>query len=340
MTEQTPIRAIEQDLTAPKEGVFAGLSNAAYHGGPGISKSGLDLIRRSPMHYRHSLTVSREPTPDQRIGTLAHTMILEPETVWDHYATPFVAPEGALSTVEEIKDRLKGLGLPVTGKKAELAARLLDADPSIILLDDARAAHAAAVGDRAIVTAEEMAQAEAIRDAVMAHPAAGKLLAPGAGVAELSAYWRDPETGVLCRCRPDWWRHDGTIVDLKTARDASPSGFPGSILSWRYHVQAAFYLDGIERAKAAGGVDMPAPKAFVFVAVEKVAPYAVAVYHLDVQQSVAIGRREYREDLDTYAECARSGIWPGYGDKIQSISLPEWRLRQEEFSIEQEVYAA
>ena len=171
MTEQTPIRAIEQDLTAPKEGVFAGLSNAAYHGGPGISKSGLDLIRRSPMHYRHSLTVSREPTPDQRIGTLAHTMILEPETVWDHYATPFVAPEGALSTVEEIKDRLKGLGLPVTGKKAELAARLLDADPSIILLDDARAAHAAAVGDRAIVTAEEMAQAEAIRDAVMAHRA-------------------------------------------------------------------------------------------------------------------------------------------------------------------------
>lgn len=333
MNQQTSIEAI-------KPGVFAGISNASYHGGAGISKSGLDIIRRSPLHYQHSLTARRDPTPDQRIGTLAHALILEPETVWDHYATPFVAPEGALATVDEIKERLKGLGLPVSGKKSDLSTRLLESDPSIVLLDDARALHAETVGDREIVSAEEMAQAEAIRDAVMAHPAAGKLLAPGSGVAELSAYWNDTETGVLCRCRPDFWRHDGTIVDLKTARDASPAGFPGSILSWRYHVQAAFYLDGIARARAAGGVDMPAPKAFVFVAVEKVAPYAVAVYHLDAQQSLAIGRREYREDIGTYAECARSGVWPGYGDKIQSISLPEWRLRQEDYATDQEVYAA
>lgn len=339
MTEQTAIHTIVQDFAAPRAGVFAGISNASYHGGPGISKSGLDIVRRSPLHYQHSLTARREPTPDQRIGTLAHALILEPETVWENYATPFVAPEGALATVDEIKDRLRGLGLPISGKKSELAARLLDADPSVILLDDARALHAETVGDRAIVTADEMAQAQAIRDAVMAHPAAGKLLAPDAGVAELSCYWRDPETGVLCRCRPDFWRHDGTIVDLKTARDASPDGFSSSINSWRYYAQAAFYLDGITAARVAGGVDMPAPRAFVFVAVEKVAPYAVAVYHLDAQ-SVGIGRREYREDLATYAECLGSNVWPGYGDKIQSISLPEWRLRQDEFNTEQEVYAA
>lgn len=340
MTEQTAIAPIVQDFAEPREGVFSGISNADYHGGPGVSKSGLDLIRRSPMHYRHALTMRREPTPDQRIGTLAHALILEPETVWDNYASPFVAPEGALATVDEIKDRLKQLGLPISGKKAELSARLLEADPSIVLLDDARALHAAAVGDRAIVSAEEMAQAEAIRDAVMAHPAAGKLLTPGLGVAELSAYWRDPQTSVLCRCRPDYWRHDGIVVDLKTARDASPDGFRKSILGWRYHVQAAYYLDGITRARAADGVDMPAPRSFVFIAVEKAAPYGVAVYNIDTQ-SIDIGRREYREDLDIYAECKGSGIWPGYGDKIQSISLPEWRLRQDEFeNAEQGVYAA
>lgn len=332
MNQQTSIEAI-------KPGVFAGISNASYHGGPGISKSGLDIIRRSPLHYQHSLTARREPTPDQRIGTLAHALILEPETIWDHYSTPFVAPEGALATVEEIKERLKGLGLPISGKKAELSARLLDADPSVVLLDDARALHAETVGDRAIVTAEEMAQAEAIRDAVMSHPAAGKLLAPGSGVAELSAYWRDKKTGALCRCRPDWWRHDGIVIDLKTARDASPEGFSKSIQGWRYHVQAAFYLDGIAHARAAGGVDMPAPRAFVFIGVEKTAPYAVGVYTLDAQ-SLEIGRREYREDLATYAECRGADVWPGYGDKIQSISLPEWRLRQDELNTDQEVYAA
>lgn len=332
MNQQTSIEAI-------KPGVYAGIPNADYHSGPGISKSGLDIVRRSPLHYQHSLTARRDPTPDQRIGTLAHALILEPETIWEHYASPFIAPEGALATVDELKERLKGLGLPIGGKKAELAARLLEADPSAILLDDARALHAETVGDRAIVSADEMTQAEAIRDAVMAHPAAGKLLAPGSGVAELSAYWRDQETGSLCRCRPDWWRHDGIVVDLKTARDASPEGFSKSILGWRYHVQAAYYLDGIKSARAARGVKMPAPKAFVFVAVEKAAPYAVGVYTLDAQ-SVEIGRREYREDLAAYAQCRNSDVWPGYGDKIQSISLPEWRLRQDEYATDQEVYAA
>jgi exodeoxyribonuclease VIII len=65
----------------------------------------------------------------------------------------------------------------------------------------------------------------------------------------------------------------------------------------------------------------------VFLVVEKKPPYAVAVYVLD-PESIALGRAEYRRDLQLYAECKRTGVWPGYGDKIQTIGVPQWKLFQ------------
>jgi len=314
-------------------GIYAGLSNAEYHGGPGVSKSGLDKIRKSPAHFNEAMKKGySEPTVSQRLGTLAHALLLEPETFWDIYALPFDAPEGALSTMDDMKARLKDLDQPVSGKK-----------PDAVFLDDAKASYAEGVGAREVITAEEFEKVEGMRDAVMAHPKAGKLLAPGSGVAELSCYWRDPETGVLCRCRPDWWRNDGVVVDLKTARDASPEGFSKSINDWRYYVQDPFYTDGATAALEQGPQDVPAPekpKAFAFVAVEPVKPYAVGVYYLE-PQSRDIGRREYREDIARYAECLNADQWPAYSEKIEPIGLPGWRLAREEFNNDEEgVYVA
>lgn len=63
-------------------GVYPNLSNEEYHGGPGISKSGLDLIHRSPLHYRAAKTAANdnEPTAAQAIGTAFHSLLLEPES--------------------------------------------------------------------------------------------------------------------------------------------------------------------------------------------------------------------------------------------------------------------
>lgn len=335
-------------MTERNPGVYAGIPNTDYHRGPGISKSGLDLIARSPLHYRYATDAAnendRQPTPDQRIGSLAHALILEPETFADHYALPFEAPEGALAGSDEIKERLRDLGLKVSGAKSELIERLRDADPSAVFRDDLFAEYLAENEGKTIISREEHDAAIAMRSAVMSHPLA-RLLLTGDGKAELSAYWNDPETGVLCRCRPDYWRADGVLVDLKTTADASPEAFARSVLDWRYHVQAAMYLEGTTAAIFQGEIDdapkvpFPAdadgsdpdefavnhPHAFVFVVVEKKPPHAVACYMLDAE-TIAIGQRDLRKALATYAECERSGQWPGLGDGLQALSLPEWYI--------------
>src|SRR5438094_594980 len=65
-------------------GIYDNISNADYHGGPGISNSGLALVRRSPLHYRASKLAAndnqpKESTPAQAIGTAFHALMLEPE---------------------------------------------------------------------------------------------------------------------------------------------------------------------------------------------------------------------------------------------------------------------
>ncbi len=62
-----------------------------YHAGPGVSKSDLDLIARSPAHYRAQKAAPREATPAMIIGSAFHTATLEPEKFDLEFA---VAPEG------------------------------------------------------------------------------------------------------------------------------------------------------------------------------------------------------------------------------------------------------
>ncbi len=135
------------------------------------------------------------------------------------------------------------------------------------------------------------------------------------GEAERTYEWDDPETGAPCKCRVDWITSDGkTVVDLKTTNDASERGFISSARKFRYDVQSAFYLDGIEEAT---GVR---PERFVFMCVEKEAPYAVGLYEID-SESVELARLKYQDDLRVWQECRTIGYYPGYTNEIVTVKV-------------------
>jgi exodeoxyribonuclease VIII len=262
------------------------MDNESYHRHPAVSKSRLDSIARSPLHYwaKH-LDPNRWPaeaTPAMLIGSAVHTSVLEPDE-WDaNYA---VTPAGI--------NRRTNAG------KAEWDV------------------FTTAAGSRTVISREDADLVGKITEGVFAHPAAGGLLGLP-GKAETSLFWKDAETGLECKCRPDYLLDDGsTIVDLKTTESASPADFMQSIIKFRYHVQAAWYLHGVEQATG------KRPEQFVFVCIEKRPPFACAAY-VAAPEMVQIGWDTARANLNRLAECMAADAWPGYSDQVELINLPAW----------------
>lgn len=278
-------------------GLIKDMSNDDYHRGPGISKSHLDKIAKSPAHYWAAyIDPNREPsepTAAMRMGTLIHTAVLEPDTL---SARTIIAPEGI--------DRRTKDG------KAAWAAFQIEA------------------AGREIITADENTLLTRIQDRVLNHPIAGKLLSDG--VAEQSFFSKrviqtmNYDTGQIIereeilKCRPDWMTNNGVMVDLKSTDDASPDGFGRSVVNYRYYIQAPWYCDILEEIYG------EPPSAFVFIAVEKTWPHAVGVYFA-TQDQIEIGRDHYQKDLRQIVTSKATNWWPDFSStEAQPIKLPGW----------------
>jgi exodeoxyribonuclease VIII len=103
-------------------------------------------------------------------------------------------------------------------------------------------------------------------------------------IAEASIYWYEDD--ILCKCRPDMIcpplnepNSDNKIVvvDYKTTISCEPFAFNKSVKKYGYDMQAAWYRRGIQMA----GYDIDS---FVFIAQEKVHPYASKVFRITEEQ--------------------------------------------------------
>jgi hypothetical protein len=272
-----------------KPGLHRGLSFDEYAAIQNAANhSTLEHFRQTPLHARHyMLTGGDEETAALRRGWATHAAVLEP----DRFAAQFVA-------APKVDRRTK----------------------------DGKAAWAdfqAANTDRLILTDEEMDLCQKLRAAVWSHPTAAEILA-AKGMNEVSLVWKDAETEVDCKGRIDricsyaGW---SCLVDLKTTRDAGRRAFESSVQRFGYHSQAAFYIDG---AQAVAPRDVE--RKWLWIAVETEAPYACAVYEIE-DAALSMGRDEYRKHLRAYAECLRTGEWPGYPAGIDYCGLPSWAYR-------------
>ena len=255
------------------------LSNAEYHAKSGINKSKLDEVEKSPAHFEAKFLkdyIKPAPTPALILGSAYHKMQTESSGFYDEFV---IAPE--------VNKRTK------VGKEAwaefEKGAK-----------------------GKQLITEAQLSQVEAMVGSVLDHPAASKLMGLK-GKAEITKTWKDYETGLECKCRPDWYcPKDKILVDLKTTEDASPEGFARSVNKFRYHVQAAWYIRPFENIDT-----------FIFIAVEKSPPYAVVCYNASAEM-IAAGDRAATKNLQTIKTCMETKRWPSYADTIQTLDLPRW----------------
>lgn len=253
-------------------GYYRDLSNEAYHGGEGVSKTQLDLIAKAPALFQWSKAAPEDPDKSKALdfGDATHAFLLEPHRFTAQYA---VGPANAPRNTKAGKEAWEEF-------------------------------EAALTGGQVVLTADQGKQLQLIRESVMAHPHA-RWLIETAGDVEASIYWNDEREGVLCRCRPDKAIPAlGWLLDLKTTADMAR--FIRYFHEYRYHVQDSYYSDGY----AAHFGEQPA--AFVFLVVSTsidCGKYPVRLFTMDAEAKAA-GRAEYQHNLSTYADCLRNNEWP------------------------------
>lgn len=253
-------------------GVYYDLSNEQYHVGPGISKSGLDLIDKSPSIFKWNQNAPRheEKLAALDLGTALHCMLLEP----DEFNSRFVgAPEVNRRTI--------------AGREKEQA-----------FFDECKSE------GFTVITHEEREKLNFMRDSVMAHPV-GRYIFDQDGTNEASIYWTDQETGELCRVRPDRFIEvNGRPVIVDVKKIDGIDRFKRHVFDFRYHVQAAMYRRGFE---AQFGV-LPDFWFLVVSSTVSAGRYEVDVIQLpaDVLNE---GEERYRSNLNLYHQCKQANDW-------------------------------
>lgn len=261
-----------------------------YHNAPGVSSTMLKWVDQSPATYRHYILNPEPPSEAMEFGNILHTMVLEPDKFYERYA---VAPEGM--------DR-----------------RGTNAWKELVSVNHGKT----------VIKFVEFERAKKMAEVARLHGRSQLL----DGLKELSFFWKDPTTGILCKCRPDNLTSKGVIVDYKTAETVFPKReWSRQLGNYGYHIQAAFQLDGVLHAMEqvnhtfAEGMK---PGKVVHYAQEKdganlVKPWLVA------EGTIHLGRRKYKELLGIIKSCEESGTWPGYPEKIEEVSAPDYLFEGE-----------
>lgn len=270
-----PIKSPERKLYSP--GIYD-ISNEEYHSSQGVSRSGLMLFQKSPLHYADQYLYGNKKKESRSlyVGKAVHTYVLEPKKFEENY---FIA--------EKVDGRTK------EGKKRNDEI-LTEAKGKVVIKQD----------DYEVI--------QSLGNAILHHPTASLFL-KNAQV-EKSIFWRDCTTNVMVKCRPDIWLPN-IVADIKTTEDASYEAFQRDIFKYGYDMQTGMIQDGIYHRT------QKKIETFVFIAVEKQPPYAVAIYDID-KDIIEYGHQKYKTLLKNFRDHEESQDWSGY--KTRTITLPAY----------------
>lgn len=279
-------------MTALTPGVYD-IPAKQYHADPcpepSLSASiGWEIINRSPAHAREKHPRLNPDFQSEHkavfdLGSAAHNMVLR-QNVWREEIAVVDATDWRTKAAREARDTARDAGrYPVLQEQYDSLDRMVSVLES--------------------------------------HPQAGRAFTDGKP--ERSFIWRDKETGVYMRCRPDWTPDEpaNPFPDYKTTQDANPAKWDRRfLLDHGGCLRAAFYEDGIRQAC---GVSKPA---LYYVVQEVAPPYCVIVRVVD-EEILRIGRAMLRKAIHTWAECLNADKWPAY-PLVGALALPGWADNQ------------
>lgn len=258
-----------------------GIENEAYHGSSELSRStAWSLLTTCPAKVKHDRENPSPATPALIIGDAFHTATLEPARFESEFA---VKPK-----------QLGGKG-PSSAVYKEAFADMQAEEPHVKWLTES---------DYQMVC--DMASS------ALDHPILKQYLAETDAVIEGTGYFECE--GAKCKVRPDLYLPGaGVVIDLKSTMDASARGFAKSVRQFGYAFQVAWYLEGLRLAGEK-------PTEFIFLAVEKKAPYLTAAYSINTSEIESQTNAMYKA-CRIWAECTENNYFPGYADNVVPLNM-------------------
>ena len=268
----------------PGSSIVVDLPDEAYHRMPELSSSQAKALLESPAKFDYWRGKVRPPKSEYDLGHAVHAKVL-------------------------------GIGADVV----EIPNDLLSADGGIRSNAAKEWVQQARDEGRVPLKSSELRPINDAAEAVLRHDKAAALLSQP-GNPEVSILTIDPVTDVPLRARFDYLPYPRSPraigVDLKTSRDASPRGFAKAVHDFSYDLQQEWYRHCY---RLATGEEIE----FAFVVVELEPPYLVGYYNLS-DAFMEMGRAKGAEARALFAECTRTGIWPGYDDDVITLEPPFW----------------
>lgn len=269
------------------------------------SNSGLTIIdKKSPAHYFHWVHNPQddEETPALEFGSAYHMAVLEPARFDAVYAIP---PKDA----------------PAYPQARQWSAKNPSIE-SVRAMDFWRQWEAENAGKKRLAASDYdrvRRMADSMRSLPLVFPDHGVEIEVGELIeqcdTEVTVYYIDEETGLLCKIRADIWSRELAFSgDVKSTMDCTMDAFSWSIRKYRYHVAQVHYAEAF---RAAGHPI----KSFVLLPTEKTEPFVSASYHLTAEDE-EIGWAIRQRSMRKLKACIDSGRWPGPTNTITPIRLP------------------
>ncbi|QDV09312.1 Exodeoxyribonuclease 8 [Planctomycetes bacterium Poly30] len=142
---------------------------------------------------------------------------------------------------------------------------------------------------------------------------------------QMSIFWRDEDTGLMCKARPDAYvKSKGWSLDLKTSGSLDDRKLGYTIVDYAADVQAAMVRDGL----LANG--LPWRGHCLVTVTEKPAVDGNHDMRLDLlsESWVLHGEARFIRWSGQYKACLESDEWPGRADGVNVLEMPKWLHHQ------------
>lgn len=184
------------------------------------------------------------------------------------------------------------------------------------------------------VSYEDMAKLNSMKDSALSHPTVKAIMNLDNGIAERSLFWNDSDTGLSCKCRPDWLvtdlynknrlpfmdkKYSSLIMDVKTI--ARIDDIQSQIERFKYYIQDVFYCNGVNAVTGSNPCFV-----FVFVSTSLSAGrYPVKVVKLS-DAAKFDGQQQVSEALAGMAKMNSSSDW----QTVIELDRPMWATKEED----------